>query len=169
VRFLFFLLSIVIIACKNDTPQNAPIVENTFSTEGGVIRQVFLQRFPKAEDVYFDSLETGYEISFNEGNNDRMASYDKTGQFLYVTTYIENDSLPPDAENFLNTKYKNAQLNIINAVENDKELHYVAEIETAENYIILEFDKNGKLLRESKNPLSKKEMQQREEEGVDDN
>jgi hypothetical protein len=165
--FIYIFLILNTLACREKTPQAT--AQHDFPTKGSSIELTFKQRFPNAEDIYLDSLETGFEVSFNEGDNDRMAFYDKNRHFLYVTTYIENDSLPPAAQQYVNTKYKNAQLNIINAVEDGKELHYVAELETAENYVVLEFDNKGKLLRESKHPLSKQEMQQREEEGVDDN
>ena len=42
------------------------------------------------------------------------------------------------------------------------------EIETNTDYINLEFDDSGKLLKEEKRPLSNEELQRQEEEGVDE-
>jgi hypothetical protein len=167
VRTLFLIVFISFIACKNEPKVNAIPVEKDAPTEG-VVAQAFYKRFANVENVYFDTLNTGIEISFSQGDSDRTALFDRSGNLIYVSTYVENDSLPPIAQQYLNSKYKNATLNIIHSVEEGNENYFVAEIETASYFIAIQFDKNGKFVKETKTPLSKDEMEQREEEGVED-
>ena len=156
--FTFFF---AIFACKN-----AKSEQNTTHTEGGA-KSAFAQRFPKAQDITWDSTETGVVANFFDGKHDSKATFDALGVFQYSAVFIEQEALPQAVQNYLKEKYKIVEIALIKMVDNGQKKTYQIEIESNTDYINIEFDNNGKLLKETKQPLSTKEMQLQEEEGVE--
>lgn len=154
--------------CKN--PNTPP--QNTVSEtqQGSSPMQAFLaKRFPNAQEVYWDTLENGFSATFYDGRYDYKALFDSVGRFQYTTMLIELEALPPSINRFLKDKYKNAEIAIVQLVENDKQKTYHIEFQTATDYVILDFDPSGKLIKEMKDPLSIEELKRQEKEGVEDN
>ena len=84
------------------------------------------------------------------------------------------DCIPKDPEHEetkqqLMEKYKNANAAVVMSVQNTQTQTFQIELETSTDYVNLEFDTNGKILKEQKQPLSNDEMQRQEEEGVEKN
>jgi hypothetical protein len=154
--------------CKNtNTPQQntaSPVV-----VEGSPMQIFLAQRFPNAQEVFWDTLENGYSATFYDGRYDYKAQFDSTGRFQNTTMLIELDALPAPVNQFLKEKYKNAEIAIVQLVDNDTNKTYHIELQAAADYFILDFDTSGKLLKEMKDPLSNDELKRQEEEGVEDN
>ncbi len=165
-RYLFsFLIFTLVMACKNKS--------NPINTAGGQptlnFQADFVKRYPKAQDVVWDTLDSGFAALFYDGVLDNKAVFDLTGAYQYTTTYIEETALPEAVQKVLNTKYRNAAAAVIMRVETSSKRTYHIELETSTDYINLEFDELGKLLKEQKTPLSTEEIQREEEEGVEQN
>ncbi len=156
--FTFFFAAF---ACKN-----AKSEQNANYTEGGA-KSAFAQRFPKAQEVTWDSTETGVVANFFDGKHESKATFDASGKFQYSAIFIEQEALPKTVQNYLKEKYKIVEIALIQLVDNGQNKTYQIEIESNTDYINLEFDNNGKLLKDAKQPLSTKEMQLQEEEGVE--
>lgn len=129
--------------------------------------KAFQARFPKAEDVEWDSIDGGFQVVFFDGIFDNKAFFDPSGRFQYLTSSIEIENLPAEAQAYLRKTYKEAVPTIIMAVDSGTQKTYQIELETTSDIVSLEFDANGKVLKEQKTPLSKEELQRMEEEGVD--
>ena len=172
-KIIYLAIIIAFSACRNaEKPKNAP--ENQGITEGGQsgtgnAAATFARQFPKAQDVFWDSLETGLAVTFFDGTSDCKAYYDTKGAFQYATSFIEMKALPPLAQRFLAEKYKKANAAVIMSVKNAKTQTFQVELETQTDYVTLEFDTTGKILKEQKQPLSNDELQRQEEEGVEKN
>ena len=117
----------------------------------------------------WDSIEIGLVANFLNENKDSKAFYDKNGQFQYTTTVFDVSDVPKNIQDFINKKYKDASIAIIQEIFDGKNKTYQIELTTNTDYFALEFDEKGALLKEIKNPLSTEEMQQQEEEGVEEN
>ncbi len=163
-KITFFVAIIGIFACQNaQKPKN---------TEGSLSADLdasatFAQQFPKAQDVSWDSLEHGVAATFYDGKNDCKAYFDEKGAFQYAASFIEITALPASIQRFLTEKYKNANAAVVMSVKNAQSQTFQVELETTTDYVNLEFDTNGKVLKEQKQPLSNDEMQRQEEEGVE--
>jgi hypothetical protein len=155
-------------SCKNDK-KNTQAVQNT---EGGDIPSAltdFAKRFPNAQDVYWDTLDVGYSITFNDGKYDCKAIFDAAGKYQYQIKMVELEALPQAIQKFLNDKYKDAEIAILQLVNTDTKQSYQIELQSNTDYISLEFDDKGTLIKEIKDPLSNKELESQEEEGVEKN
>jgi hypothetical protein len=170
-KITFFAAVITLSACQNGDkmPKN---VENPSNTEGASfvssdLAQAFAQQFPKAEEVVWDSTETGLIANFLENQLDCRAYYDPKGAFQYATSFIEVTALPPSVQRLLKEKYAEARPAVVMSVKNAQNQTYQIELDAATDYIVLEFDANGKMLKEQKKPLSTDELKRQEEEGVE--
>jgi hypothetical protein len=144
-------------------PQNQP--NGQVGTEE--IAAAFKQRFPKAQDVRWDSVDNGVVVAFFDGTYESEAFFDLKGQYQYLTTSIDFETLPKTIQDFIQKKYSVDELAFIQKVEDAKEKIYHIELKTDKEYINLDFDLNGKIKSESKLPLSNQELQSEEEEGVE--
>jgi hypothetical protein len=164
-QFFIFLVVVCFFSCKNE--QKTP----NLSKEQTVLpmQEDFAKRYPNVHDVIWDTLDLGFAASFSDDDFEYTTHYDAKGLFQYTATFIEQTDLPKEVQQVLNKKYKNAAAAVIMRVENGKSKTYQIELETGTDYINLEFDDSGKLLKEEKHPLSNEEMQREEEEGVDEN
>ena len=134
--FTFFF---AVFGCKN-----AKSEQNTTHTEGGA-KSAFAQRFPKAQDVTWDSTETGVVANFFDGKHDSKATFDASGVFQYSSFFIEQEALPQAVQKYLKEKYKIVEIALIKMVDNGQKKTYQIEIESNTDYINIEFDSNGKL------------------------
>ena len=170
-KILFFAATITISACQNGDkmPKN---VENQANTEGDSfinndLAQAFARQFPKAEEVVWDSTETGLIANFLENQLESRAYYDVKGTFQYTTRFIEVTALPTSVQRLLKEKYAEARPAVVMLVKNAQNQTFQVELDAATDYIVLEFDANGKMLKEQKTPLSTDELKRQEEEGVE--
>jgi hypothetical protein len=157
-----FILFLFIDACKKPSP-----VKNT--EEAKTMSEILMQKFPTAQDIVWDTLETERVASFFDGQYDNAVYFDSLGQFLYRIIFIEPQTLPISIQEALYKKYKPSELALVQKVEDAQKISYHIEFETNTDYIILNYDEKGNLLNEKKDPLSIEEQQRQEEEGVDDN
>jgi hypothetical protein len=170
---IFFLSTIIAVSACRDVgkPKNIPATQQ--NTEGGQSESdataTFARQFPKAQDVSWDSLENGISATFYDGKNDCKAYFDLKGTFQYATSFVEISALPTPAQRFLTDKYKNANAAVVMSVKNEQNQTFQVELETATDYVNLEFDTSGKILKEQNTPLTNDEMQRQEEEGVEKN
>ena len=165
-RYLFlFSVAICLFACKNQ-PKSPNVVVGQSATN---MQEDFAKRYPKAQEVVWDTLDTGFAALFADDAFDYKVYFDSKGVYQYTATFIEPTALPKTIQQILEKKYKNAAAAVIMRIENEKNLTYQIELETSSDYINLEFDESGKLLKEEKHPLSNEEIQRQEEEGVDEN
>lgn len=163
-HFFSFLTILCLFACKNE--QKTPASASTQTTMP--MQDDFAKRYPNVRDAIWDTLDVGFSASFSDDDFEYTTHYDAKGQFQYTATFIEQTDLPKEVQQILEKKYKNAAAAVIMRVENGKSKTYQIELETSTDYINLEFDDSGKLLKEEKHPLSNEEMQREEEEGVDE-
>jgi hypothetical protein len=165
-RLLFFAIIIAVSACRNaEKPKNTEGSPSA-STDA---ETTFARQFPKAQDVSWDSLENGVAATFYDGKNDCKAYFDAKGAFQYAASFIEITALPTSIQHFLTEKYKNANAAVVMSVKNAQNQTFQVELETTTDYVNLEFDTSGKILKEQKTPLTNDEMQRQEEEGVEKN
>jgi hypothetical protein len=157
---------LLLFSCKNDKKT----IQTVQNTEGvGIPPAVtdFATRFPKAQDVYWDTLDVGYSITFNDGTYDCKAIFDAAGKFQHQIKMIELEALPQAIQKFLNDRYKEAEIAILQLVITDTKKGYQIELQSNTDYISLEFDDKGTLIKEIKDPLSSEELEGQEEEGVE--
>jgi hypothetical protein len=167
-KIIYFASAFLFFACQNgEKPKNTEGVRQAVNTDAAA--STFARQFPKAQDVAWDSLENGVSATFYDGKNDCKAYFDAKGVFQYTTSFIETTALPTLAQRFLTEKYKNANAAVVMSVQNVQTQTFQVELETSTDYVNLEFDTNGKILKEQKHPLSNDEMQRQEEEGVEKN
>ena len=159
---LISLIFIGLMACKNQTNDSNDQSSLNFQAD-------FATRYPEAQDVVWDTSDIGYAALFTKGEFDTKAFFDTKGVYQYTSTFIEHTSLPEAIQKVLNTTYQNAAAAVIMKIETAGKLTYQIELETSTDYISLEFDESGKLLKEQKAPLSNEEIQRQEEEGVEQN
>jgi hypothetical protein len=159
----FFLILLFCFGCSKC--KQAESVSNPQNTEG--VAATFKQRFPKAQDVSWDSVDNGLIANFFDGTYESEAFFDLNGQYQYLTTSIDFETLPKAIQDFIQKKYSVDELAFIQKVEDAKEKIYHVELKTDKEYINLDFDLNGKIKSESKLPLSNEELQNEEEEGVE--
>ena len=162
-KLAFSLSILTFFACKQQN--NAPNTEG--SPVIAAMPQAFARQFPQAQDVFWDTLDNGFVASFFNGKYDSKAYYDAVGNFQYSTIFVELESLPTKARQWLNAHYKDATTAVVMLVEKNKNRTYQVELETNTDYVNLEFDADGKLLKEQKQALSTDEIQRQEEEGVE--
>jgi hypothetical protein len=165
-KILFWAIIIAISACQNAEKPKYTEGSPSASTDAAA---TFARQFPKAQDVSWDSLEHGVSATFYDGKNDCKAYFDEKGAFQYAASFIEITALPASAQRFLTEKYKNANAAVVMSVKNAQNQTFQVELETTTDYVNLEFDTAGKILKEQKTPLTNDEMQRQEEEGVEKN
>jgi hypothetical protein len=167
-KIIYFASAFLFFACQNgEKPKNREGVRQSLNTDAAAA--TFARQFPKAQDVAWDSLEHGVSATFYDGKNDCKAYFDAQGVFQYTTSFIETTALPTSAQRYLAEKYKNVNAAVVMSVQNAQTQTFQVELETSTDYVNLEFDTNGKILKEQKQPLSNDEMQRQEEEGVEKN
>ncbi len=165
-RTLFiFTIIFCLISCKNEPKTPAVVTTQQVLP----LQETFAQKYPKAQDVIWDTLDNGFAALFSDETYDYKAYFDAKGVFQYTATFIEQVALPKAIQIVLAKKYPNAAASVIMRIESGQSLSYQIELETSTDYINLEFDNSGKLLKEEKHPLSTEEIQRQEEEGVDKN
>jgi hypothetical protein len=164
-------LLLVILACVFCKKPNAsPKTSQSQGLEESSQMQTFLaKRFPNAQEVYWDTLENGFSATFYDGKNDYKAIFDSVGHFQNTTMLIELEALPASINKLLKEKYKDTEVAIVQLIDNDAFKTYHVELQSTTDYLILDFDTSGKLLKETKDPLSSEELKRQEEEGVEDN
>ena len=172
-KILFFASIIAVLACNNAEKPKNNASEDT-DTEGvqsvnTAAAQNFARQFPKAEEAVWDTLETGLSVSFFDGTTDRKAYFDPKGAFQFVTNFVEITALPASAQRILKEKYKNITPAVVLSVKNGQNQTFHVELETDAEYVNIEFDSNGKIFKEQKQPLSNEELKRQEEEGVEKN
>jgi hypothetical protein len=172
-KIILFAAIIAVLACQN-AEKSKNTLAGSQNTEGSSsvntdVAEAFARQFPKAEDVAWDTLETGLSASFFDGTSDCKAFFDAKGVFQYTSSFVEITALPQSAQRFLKEKYKNVNPAVVLSVKNAQTQTFQVELETASDYIAIEFDKNGKILKEQKQPLSNEELKRQEEEGVEKN
>ena len=138
------------------TPQKNPTTDN------------FAQRFPQAQDIEWDTLDDGMVASFTNNNESCEAFYDTKNAFVYAGTFVDQEQLPAAANAYLTKNYKADFVNACMKVDFTDKKAYNVEVMTDTDYVNLQFDLNGNLIQQSKEPLTDEEMQAREEEGVDE-
>ncbi len=163
--FLIFLTITCCLSCKNQPDPSTTTVRQPTAN----FHEDFAKRYPKAQDVIWDTLDIGFAALFNDGEFENKAFFDNKGVYQYTATFIEETALPKAVQQVVNTKYKNAAAAVIMRVETGSKRTFQIELETSTDYINLEFDESGKLLKEEKHPLSNEEIQRQEEEGVEQN
>jgi hypothetical protein len=139
------------------------------SEEGSAMTSFLAKKFPNAQEVYWDTLDNGYSATFYDGKNDYKALFDSIGQFQQTTMLIELEALPATISKYLNEKFKNGDIAIVQLVDDGTHKSYHIEMQVGTDYQTLDFDPSGKLLKENRTPLSNEELKQQEEEGVEDN
>ena len=162
-RLFIFSIIFCLFSC-GDEPQKSDATSGQMT-----MQESFAKRFPKAQEVVWDTLDVGFAALFSDEQFDYKAFFDAKGIFQYTATFIEQTALPKVVQDVLEKKFPNAEASVVMRVDNGKVQTYQIEIETNTDYINLEFDDSGKLLKEEKRPLSNEELQRQEEEGVDEN
>lgn len=163
-QFFTFLTILCLFACNNE-----PKTPNSASGQTTLpMQDDFAKRYPNVHDAIWDTLDVGFSASFSDDDFEYKTQYDAKGVFQFTVTFIEQTALPSVVRQVLEKKYKNAAAAVIMRVDNGTIQTYQIELETSTDYINLEFDSSGKLLKEEKHPLSNEEMQREEEEGVDE-
>lgn len=164
-RQLFaFLMLFSFFACQNEQKKTA-VGERQSEMS---VQEDFSKRYPNIRDIIWDTLDIGFSGSFSDDNFEHTAYYSIKGLYQFTSTLIEQTDLPVPIQEILDQKYKNAAAAVIMRIENGKNKTYKIELESSTDYINLEFDDSGQLLKEEKHPLSNEEMQREEEEGVDE-
>lgn len=154
--------------CKNPNTSTQNAVSR-MQQDSSAMQSFLAKRFPNAQEVYWDTLENGFSATFYDGKYDYKAMFDSVGHFQNTTMLIELEALPSPINRFLKEKYKNAEIAIVQLVDNSVTKTYHIELQTSVDYYILDFDASGKLLKEMKDPLSNDELKRQEEEGVENN
>jgi hypothetical protein len=162
----FIPLLILSFGCSKCQQSNSSTSDkNGSNTEGAI--EVFKKLFPKAQDVVWDSLDNGLAATFYDGTHESEAFFDAKGQYQYLTTTIDFETLPQTVQSFIHKKYSIEDIAVLQKVEDTKDKIYHFELKTDKEYINIDFNLQGKLLKESKAPLSNQELQSEEEEGVE--
>ena len=169
-RTFYFIFSVALTglcACgTSDAPANSSAT--TTQAQQNAVSSNFIQRFPQAQEIEWDTLADGYVVSFTNNNAPSEVFYDKKNVFVYAGTFIDQNQLPAAAQAYLNTNFKPDFVNACMQVDFPTKKAYNVEVMTDTEYVNLQFDLQGNLVQQTKEPLTNEEMQAREEEGVDD-
>jgi hypothetical protein len=163
----FMLLLLFSFGCSKCGQSNSAGNEkNAQNTEGPLL--AFQKLFPKAQDVVWDSTDmSGMSATFYDGTHESEAFFDAKGQYQYLTTTLDFESLPQTIQQLIQKKYNIDNIAVLQKVEDAKDKIYHFELKTDKEYINIDFDLKGNLIKESKAPLSSQELQSEEEEGVE--
>jgi hypothetical protein len=163
----FILLLLFSFGCgKCEQSDSAKSEKNGSNTEGPLL--TFQKLFPKAKDVVWDSVDmSGMSATFNDGTHESEVFFDAKGQYQYLVTTLDFEDLPQAIQQFIQKKYNIDNIAVLQKVEDAKDKIYHFELKTDKEYINIDFDLKGILLKESKAPLSNQELQSEEEEGVE--
>ena len=149
-------------ACQSSaTKGNAPAGFND------AVPSYFSSKFPKAQGIYWDTLENNtLSFKFSNGADDCEALFDSKGNYLSTTFFIDLQGLPQPAQDYIASHYPASERPLIQLYDSASVKTYLLELANGVDYIDLSFDEQGKMLKETTQPLSKEEIQDAEEEGV---
>lgn len=150
----FLLLIVPATACRDRTPpqSNGNPPPNVISA--------FQSKFPHASELQWDTYEGHYSANFSNNDYRVEASFNPDGSLIDCTTYISLEELPDTIINFIDAHYPDNGVSVISKYEKNGQTSFQLELETALEYLKLSFDPNGTLMKESKEPLSKEEMEE---------
>ena len=140
IKIALFSSILTFVFCKNtDTPKNTVQGTNQEPSNVPATQNDLVKRFPKAQEVYWDTLDNGFIATFFDGKYDCKAFYDAKNLFQYATSLIEPEALPETINRFLKEKYKKSEIAIIQSVNDGKTQTFHIELETNSDYVILDF------------------------------
>ena len=138
------------------------------SSDRNNIPSFFLSRFPNAQFVECDTLDKGFEFTFSNGQNDCQAIFDAHGNYVSNTVTLDQGALPSAALDYIRARYPIGEISLVELAESGTGKMFHVELATATDYTNLDFDPDGKVVKEVVSPLSREEMEESEEEGVDE-
>ncbi len=139
-----------------------------FNTQAHSAQAQLAHRYPKAQNISWDSTENGLIAEFSEGALTGEATFDLMGRFKSTNFFITETDLPAALRKTIADKFPYAETTAVVLTEYADNRIYQLELLTATEYVNLTADTKGNILSENKKPLSEKEMENLEEEGVDD-
>lgn len=112
-----------------------------------VIKNAFLQKFPKAKEVKWDKEGNNFEASFDLNDVDNSVLFNKEGKIVETEIEIKVNQLPKNAIQYLNNNYKNQKVKEAAKIVTEKGTTiFEAEIKGKDLF----FDENGNLINRDK-------------------
>jgi len=112
-----------------------------------VIKNAFLQKFPKAKEVKWDKEGNNFEASFDLNDVDNSVLFNKEGKIVETEIEIKVNQLPKNARQYLNNNYKNQKVKEAAKIVTEKGTTiFEAEIKGKDLF----FDENGNLINRDK-------------------
>lgn len=109
-----------------------------------MVKNAFVEKFPKAKGVKWDREENNFEASFDLNSSDYSVLLNKDGKIVETEVAIKVSQLPKNALQYLNENYKNQKVKEAAKIVTEKgDLIYEAEIKGKD----LLFDEEGSLIK----------------------
>jgi hypothetical protein len=117
---------------------------DTFPT--GVLQQRFLQDFPNARDVEWETNNEIFEVEFEIGNRDFMAYYDSEGNLLLYKEEIRAGELPAAVRAVAQAQFPNFRFDDLYRIIKGTQTFFKIEMERNDNEVKLYVTSDGTVL-----------------------
>ena len=110
------------------------------------VKTAFLEKYPKATDVFWVAEYDEYIASFENTNFELvMVTFNKQGDWSQTDTSIAVDALPILAQASIQEAFKAEEFYTTNKIETPNKVFYTTTFETATQMVTLTFDEKGKV------------------------
>jgi len=117
-----------------------------------VVERNFNKKFPRAENVSWDKIDTNYKVDCFFNLRGTYVEYSPTGKWLLTVTDMDVDNLYPPIESYLNEHFKKDKIVVFEqAVTYDRKDYFYVQIAREDKdreepwFIELFFDKTGNI------------------------
>jgi hypothetical protein len=117
---------------------------DTFPT--GVLQQRFLQDFPNARDVEWETNNEIFEVEFQIGNRDFMAYYDSEGNLILYRQEIRVSDLPAVVRTAAEGRFPNFRFEDIYRIAKGTQTFFRIGMERGDNDVRVYITSNGEIM-----------------------
>lgn len=110
------------------------------------VSKAFKAKFPTVKEVDWMEGETGYDADFYVGNENKVVSFDESGNWLQTQTTLEEEKYPATITKAIKAKYTGAEVEGVQLIETKTESFYNVNAANEKASYTLKLDKAGKIL-----------------------
>jgi hypothetical protein len=105
--------------------------------------KAFKTEFAGATNAAWTEASNYYKVTFNLGDQQLLAYYSTSGEFMAVTRYISSFNLPLNLQGSLKKSWSNYWITDLFEIANQEGTSYYVTLETADSKIILKSTDGG--------------------------
>lgn len=117
-----------------------------------VVEKNFLKKFPRAENVSWDKIDTNYKVDCFFNGRGTYAEFTPSGKWVLTVTDMDVDNLHPLIESYINEHFKKDKIVVFEqALSADKKDYFYVQVAREDKnreepwFIELFFDKTGNI------------------------